>query len=194
MSRSWALPSSVPLPPATPRPVRAPSGAGSSWSALSLASLALLTRLVPLDARSTRSRATRASALRPFEIAANRVARPFRDAAELDARPVQREGREPAARPPRTSCCASRTPRSTGAAQENAALAASSCTTSSSPSFPSGYDEVAAAGADEPHRRSTRASRSRPARDQGIALEDVVVTDQGLVGTVDEGVRDASRA
>ena len=34
-SRSWAPPSSAPLPPATPRAAPAPSGAGSSWGASS---------------------------------------------------------------------------------------------------------------------------------------------------------------
>ena len=40
---------------------------------------------------------TAASVLRPFEVAADRVTRPFRDAVELDARADRREVREPEA-------------------------------------------------------------------------------------------------
>ncbi len=127
--RSWALPSSAPLPPATPRPARARSGAGSWWGpgrALARADHGL----VPLDARSIRCEgfARRRCCDRSRS---PRTASPVRSVTPpLDAR-------RSSTRRPRTRSSCARTRRSAGegrradaAPQNENATCTSSCTTS----------------------------------------------------------------
>jgi rod shape-determining protein MreC len=122
-----------------------------------------------------------ASVLRPFEIAANRVAHPFRDAAnwthgvfnaKAENRRLIRENeilrRENAAL--------------SGAREENSLLHKELRYTQS-PSFPKDYSEVGARVLTSPSTLDQSVTISAGSR-QGIAFEDVVVTDQGLVGTV----------
>ena len=76
--RSWARPSSAPPPPGSPRLAPVPSSAGSSWGSSCWLSLVLITvsfRSSALDG----VQGTGATVLRPFEVAADRVARPFAD-------------------------------------------------------------------------------------------------------------------
>ena len=152
-------------------------------AALVLASLALLTVLVPPRASLDPLEGYGASALRPFEIAANRVARPFRDAsgwaqglfaAKAENRRLVREN----------ELLRQQNAALTGAEQENTALQ-QLLHYVHSPSFPGGYDEVAAEVLTSPTAPSWDQSVTISAgSDQGIVPEDVVVTGQGLVGIV----------
>jgi rod shape-determining protein MreC len=122
-----------------------------------------------------------ASVLRPFEIAANRVARPFRDAASwthglFNAKAENRKLLVEIALLRRENAAL------TGAAQENVLLH-KELHYAQSPSYPKGYDEVAARVLTSPSTLDQSVTISAGS-DQGIALEDVVVTNQGLVGTV----------
>jgi rod shape-determining protein MreC len=147
---------------------------------LVLASLALLTvsfrssTLDPLEGYG-------ATALRPFEIAANRVARPFRDAsgwaqglfsARAENRRLVREN----------ELLRQQNAALTGAEQENVALQ-KLLHYVHSPSFPGGYSEVAAQVLTSPTALDQSVTISAGS-DQGIVPEDVVVTGQGLVGIV----------
>ncbi len=122
-----------------------------------------------------------ASVLRPFEIAANRVAHPFRDAAnwthgvfnaKAENRKLVKENeilrRENAAL--------------SGASQENVLLH-KELHYALGPRFPKDYDEVGARVLTSPSTLDQSVTVSAGSN-QGIALEDVVVTNQGLVGTV----------
>ena len=93
------------------------------------------------------------------------------------------DARRSSTRSPRTRKLAARERarcRAGSAADERATQQNGSCASSShyagSPSFPQDYNAVGAQRARRTRRRSTRRSRSRPARSDGIALEDVVVT------------------
>ncbi len=147
---------------------------------LVLASLALLTvsfrstALNPLEGYA-------ASALRPFEIAANRVARPFRDAT------AWAEGLFNAKAENRRLVAADERLR-----QENAAMTGAEQQAAAfgrllryvaSPSFPSGYNEVAAEVLSSPTALDQAVTISAGSQN-GIVPEDVVVTAQGLVGIV----------
>jgi rod shape-determining protein MreC len=121
-----------------------------------------------------------ASVLRPFEIAANRVARPFRDAASwtnglFDAKAQNKRLRREIATLQRQKAALK------GAAEENALLHKFLLYVRS-PSFPKDYDEVAAevlTGSTAEQTITISAGTH-----SGIVPEDVVVTDQGLVGTI----------
>jgi len=122
-----------------------------------------------------------ASVLRPFEIAANRVARPFRDAsgwthglfhAKAENRKLRQE----------VGLLRRRNAALTGAQNENAQLH-KLLRYARSASFPKDYDEVGAQVLTSPTAFDQSVTISAGS-DQGIALEDVVVTNQGLVGTV----------
>jgi len=156
---------------------------------LVLASLALVTASFRSSALNS-VEGYGASALRPFELAANRVARPFRDASGwtqglFDAKAANRRlARE-----------------NEQLRQQVAALAsdAQELTTlrqliryHDSPSFPSGYDEVGAEVLTSPTAFDQSVTISAGS-DQGIAPEDVVITPQGLVGTVDKVTPEESR-
>jgi rod shape-determining protein MreC len=123
-----------------------------------------------------------ASVLRPFEIAANRVAHPFRDAAnwthglfnaKAENRRLVKENeilrRENAALQ--------------GASQENVLLH-KELRYALGPSFPKDYGEVGARVLTSPSTLEQSVTISAGSN-QGIALEDVVVANQGLlVGTI----------
>ena len=122
-----------------------------------------------------------ASVLRPFEIAANRVARPFRAAsgwthglfhAKAENRKLRQE----------VGLLRRRNAALTGAQNENAQLH-KLLRYARSASFPKDYDEVGAQVLTSPTAFDQSVTISAGS-DQGIALEDVVVTNQGLVGTV----------
>ncbi len=122
-----------------------------------------------------------ASVLRPFEIAANRVARPFRDASGwthglFHAKAENRQLRTEIEQLRRRNAAL------TGAQEENAQLH-KLLRYARSASFPKDYDEVGAQVLTSPTAFDQSVTISAGS-DQGIALEDVVVTNQGLVGTV----------
>jgi rod shape-determining protein MreC len=122
-----------------------------------------------------------ASVLRPFEVAANRVARPFRDAASwthglFNAKAENRKLLVEIALLRRENA------QLTGAAQENVLLH-KELRYAQSPSFPKGYTEIDARVLTSPSTLEQSVTISAGS-EQGVALEDVVVTNQGLVGTV----------
>ncbi len=177
----------------------APSGPSSTRSSplrrrivvvgLVLVSLALLTvsfRSTALDPVESRA----ASVLRPFQVAANRVARPFRDAAGwthglFNAKARSRRLAAENARLRRRNAAL------TGAEEENANLH-KLLRYVRSPSFPKDYDEVGAQVLTSPSALDQGVTISAGSN-QGIAQEDVVVTDQGLVGTISKVFSTESR-
>lgn len=157
--------------------------------ALVVLSLVLLT----LSYRSTALdpvQSTAASALRPFEIAANRVARPFRDAASwthglFDAKSQNKRLEAENARLRQLNA------KLQNASEENAILHRDLHYVQG-PNFPRGYDEVGARVLSSPSALDQSVTISA-GRDQGIQLNDVVLTNQGLVGTVSKVLGSESR-
>ena len=173
VSRSWAPRSSVPRPTASPRPVRAPSGAGSSWSAL----CSPRSPCSRVSFRSTRARPARglrgASALRPFEIARQPCRPPVPRRVELDRRASstprpQNRGSRPRDRAPAPAERRAHRGRPTERGSAQAAPLRQLA------GLPEDYHEVARRGAHEPDDARPERSRSPPARAQGIVPEDVV--------------------
>ena len=126
-----------------------------------------------------------ASVLRPFEIAANRVARPFRDAANwthglFDAKAENKRLVAEIAVLRRKNAAL------TGAENENAYLH-KQLHYVQSPSYPKDYTEVGARVLTSPSTLDQSVTISAGSN-QGIALEDVVVTNQGLVRDGVEGL------
>ncbi len=122
-----------------------------------------------------------ASVLRPFEVAANRVARPFRDAANwthglFDAKAENKRLVAEIAVLRRKNAAL------TGAENENAYLR-KQLHYVQSPSYPKDYTEVGARVLTSPSTLDQSVTISAGSN-QGIAQEDVVVTNEGLVGTV----------
>ncbi len=122
-----------------------------------------------------------ASVLRPFEIAANRVARPFRDAANwthglFDAKAENKRLVAEIAVLRRKNAAL------TGAENENAYLH-KQLHYVQSPSYPKDYTEVGARVLSSPSMLDQSVTISA-GTNQGLAQEDVVVTNEGLVGTV----------
>ncbi len=122
-----------------------------------------------------------ASVLRPFEVGANKVARPFRDAASWThglfnakaenrvlTKEIEKLRRENAAL--------------TGNGNQNAELK-KQLHYVNSPTFPKDYREVSAQVLTSPSVLDQSITILAGSR-QGIALEDVVVTNDGLVGTI----------
>jgi rod shape-determining protein MreC len=132
----------------------------------------------PLD----RAQETAASALQPFQVAAERFAEPFEDlyrwvdgllAARSDAERLREENellRQQAARVERAS-------------RENARLTARRAFRDG-PSFPSGYDGVAAAVIGRPAGAFSQAIVVAAGSNDGVELNDPVVTQDGLIGLV----------
>jgi rod shape-determining protein MreC len=130
------------------------------------------------------------SVLRPFEIAANRVARPFRDAANwthgvFDAKSKNKRLAAENARLRQLNA------KLQGAFDENAFLR-KELRYVQGPSFPKDYDEVGARVLSSPSALDQSVTISA-GRAQGIAPEDVVLTHQGLVGTVSKVLGNESR-
>ena len=131
-----------------------------------------------------------ATVLRPFEVGANRVARPFRDASSwthglFNAKAENDRLREANAKLRRDNAAL------TGARQENDQLH-KLLNYARSASFPKDFDEVAAQVLTSPSALDQSVTISAGS-DQGIRREDVVVTDQGLVGTVTKVLANESR-
>ena len=131
-----------------------------------------------------------ASVLRPFEVAANRVAHPFRDAASwthglFDAKAENQRLEAEIAKLRRRNAAL------TGAQEENAYLHKQLHYVQSA-SYPKDYTEVGARVLTSPSTLDQSITISAGS-DQGIALEDVVVTNEGLVGTVSKVVPGESR-
>ena len=158
---------------------------------LVLLSLVLIT-LSFRSTRSTRVQSFGASVLRPFEIAANRVARPFRDAAGWTSGLVPREVRERAAEEARTEAlrlagCAGSQAR----AEQNARPPAAARTTAT-------RRRSRRTSAPSPRRcsrtrpRSTRASRSPPARTRASRSRTWSSRAGGARRPGDEGLRRTS--
>jgi rod shape-determining protein MreC len=144
---------------------------------LSLAILTVSFRSTALDP----AEGFAASVLRPFEIAANRVARPFRDAANwthgiFDAKSENGKLKKRNAELQREVALLE------GSAQENQILQ-KELHFAQGPRFPKDYTEVGAHVLTSPSTLSQTVTISAGS-DQGIAPADVVITNQGLVGTV----------
>jgi rod shape-determining protein MreC len=156
---------------------------------LVLLSLALLTvsfRSTALDP----AEGFAASVLRPFEIAANRVARPFRDATNwthgvFNAKSENEKLRRRNAELQREVATLE------GAKQENLLLQ-KELHFAQGPRFPKDYDEIGARVLTSPSTLAQAVTISAGSN-QGIAKEDVVITNQGLVGTVTQVFGSESR-
>jgi rod shape-determining protein MreC len=133
---------------------------------------------------------TSASVLRPFEIAANRVARPFRDAANwthgvFNAKSENKRLEAENARLRQLNA------RLQNAFEENAILHRD-LRYVSGPTFPKGFDEVGARVLSSPSALDQSVTISA-GRNQGIQPEDIVLTNEGLVGTVSKVLGSESR-
>jgi rod shape-determining protein MreC len=153
---------------------------------LSLALLTFSYRSSALDPVES----TTASVLRPFEIAANRVARPFRDAADwthgiFDAKSQNKRLEAENARLRQLNA------RLQNAFEENAILHRD-LRYVQGPTFPKGYEEVAARVLSSPSALDQSVTISA-GRNQGIQPEDIVLTNEGLVGTVSKVLGSESR-
>ena len=153
---------------------------------LSLALLTFSYRSTALDPVES----TSASVLRPFEIAANRVARPFRDAADwthgvFNARSENKRLQAEIARLRQLNA------RLQNAFEENAILHRDLHYVQGA-TFPKGYDEVGARVLSSPSALDQSVTISA-GRNQGIQPEDVVLTNEGLVGTVSKVLGSESR-
>ena len=132
-----------------------------------------------------------ASALRPFQVAADRVAEPFRDVyhwadglvdARSEAERLQREN----------ELLRQRNARLVAAERENRRLNAL-LQFKSGPRFPEDYRGVAAEVIYRPPGAYAQAVVVAAGRNDGIMVDDPVVTAQGLVGTVSRVFSDTAR-
>ncbi len=131
-----------------------------------------------------------ASVLRPFEIAANRIAHPFRDAADwthglFTAKSQNKKLKREIAQ------LRQRNAKLTGAQNENAQLH-KLLNYVQGPSFPKNFDEVGARVLTSPSPLDQSITISAGRR-QGIAVDDIVVTNEGLVGTISKVFTNESR-
>ena len=122
-----------------------------------------------------------ASVLRPFEVAANRVAHPFRDAANwthglFNAKAENKKLRA------KNALLLREVAQLKGANQEDVILH-HELHYAQSPSFPKDYTEVGARVVTSPSTLDQSVTITAGS-DDGVKLEDVVVTNQGLVGTI----------
>ncbi len=131
-----------------------------------------------------------ASVLRPFEIAANRVARPFRDAAGWTSDLVHaRSENERLTR--EVEALRRRAAEAEAALQQNVLLQ-KLLAYQNSPSFPRDYDTVAASVLTNPTPFDQTVTISAGSN-QGVEVADVVVTVGGLVGQVTRVFANVSR-
>jgi rod shape-determining protein MreC len=131
-----------------------------------------------------------ASVLRPFEVAANRVAHPFRDAANWTHGLFNAKSQNKKLRA-ENALLLREIAQLKGAEHEDVILH-HELHYAQSPAFPSGYDEVGARVLTSPSTLDQSVTISAGS-DQGIALEDVVITNQGLVGTITKVFSNESR-
>jgi rod shape-determining protein MreC len=131
-----------------------------------------------------------ASVLRPFEIAANRVARPFRDAAGWTNGLVHAKS-ENERLTREVEALRRRAAEAEAALQQNVLLQ-KLLNYRNSPSFPRDYDTVAASVLTNP-RPFDQTITISVGSNQGVAVEDVVVTVGGLVGQVTKVFANVSR-
>jgi rod shape-determining protein MreC len=122
-----------------------------------------------------------ASALRPFEVAASRVAHPFRDAANwahglFDAKSENRKLRAENAELERKNALLK------GAQEENSNLH-KLLTYAQGPTWPKDFTEVGARVLTSPSALDQTVTISAGSA-EGVAVDDVVVTNEGLVGTI----------
>ncbi len=130
------------------------------------------------------------SVLRPFEIAANRVARPFRDAASWTSGLVHAKSENEKLKRENAELQLDLT-RAQAALAENAWLK-KELAYRDSPSFPKDYRDVAATVLTNPTTFDQSVTISAGSN-QGVALEDVVVTGGALVGQVTKVYPDVAR-
>lgn len=132
-----------------------------------------------------------ASATQPLQLAANRVAEPFRDAwgwvsslvtAHGDARRLAQENEE----------LRQRLVRGDLALRENDRLRAL-LDFEAAPDFPGGFDGLAAAVIARPAGAYAQAIVIAAGRKDGVAVDDPVVTEDGLVGRVSQVVDGSAR-
>ena len=123
------------------------------------------------------------TALRPFQVAVERVARPFRDAYGWTSRPLRRQGRRRAAAAARTRFCASRSIQNESALQQNVQLRAL-LDYVNGPEFPGGYRYVATEVVSTAPRAFQQEIVVAVGANDGVVLNAPVVTNDGLVGQV----------
>jgi rod shape-determining protein MreC len=131
-----------------------------------------------------------ASVLRPFEVAANRVARPFRDAAGWTSDLVHAKSENERLKA-EVEILRRREARAAAALQENATLQ-QLLAYRNSPSFQRDFDVVAASVLTNPTTFDQTVTISAGSK-QGVKLEYVVVTAGGLVGQVTRVFANVSR-
>jgi rod shape-determining protein MreC len=123
-----------------------------------------------------------AAVLRPFEIAANRVARPFRDAAGWTKGVFDAKSENTKLKKENASLLQKLS--ALDLARHNNDLLRRELHYVDSPSFPQDFNEVAATVLTNPSPPFDQTITISAGSDAGIALEDVVVTSEGLVGQV----------
>ena len=125
-----------------------------------------------------------ATVLRPFEVAANRVARPFRDAYGWFSGAGPREVRERRRCARSSTSCAQQVIQNADRGRPRTPTSSASCTTIDAPDFPQDFAPVTARSSAGRRASSTSRSRSPPARAAAFASTEAVVTADGLVGKV----------
>ncbi len=187
------------LSPSVPRSERPRTKGGGPAKAravalvLVLVSLALVTVYLRESSGGVLHGAQRiaASVLTPFEVAAERVARPFRDAyawtAELISAKSENERLREEVEALRQQVIENQT-----AAQENEELK-KLLDFRESPRFPDDYDAVATRIIVQPQNVFRQEVVVAAGSSDGIGVDDPVVTDEGLVGTVAEVTPNAAK-
>ena len=131
-----------------------------------------------------------AAVLRPFEVGAERVARPFRDAYGWFAGLVHAKSQNARLRR-QLDLYSQQVIQNQTALQENADLKRQ-LNYVSSPAFPRGYDYVAAAIISRPPSEFQQQVGIAAGSVKGIRVYDPVVNDDGLVGLVTQVARDTA--
>ena len=122
-----------------------------------------------------------AAVLRPFQVAADRIAEPFRDAYGVGRRPLRRALGRRARCARRTRPSASRWSRAGSPQRENDRLR-ELLAYLDGPRFPEGYRGLATAVIARPAGAYAQSIVVAAGRNDGVAVDDPVVTQDGLVG------------